>query len=428
MPRMTGPFVERSVTVLIMALFSGTVLPPLLVSGGSLPIEPESSGVLAVFGVLYLFILGLIAVRPSLAPRLATASPLASALVLLAFASALWSIEPEITLRRAIAFLFTTLFGVYLGLRYPFVEIVRMIAIAMGILLVLSLAAVVAMPEVGVDHFLHAGAWKGVFFQKNVTGRAMLWLILSLLWLQARGARPRWLVRLGLAGGVLLLVLCGSGTSLLAAMVAAGVLLATRGARVEVRTLLPAAAALALLGLVAGIAMTVFPEEVLSAFGRDPTLTGRTELWEHTLASIAERPVQGWGYGAYWYGDHGPAAVYTVGWGIASAHNGWIDVTLDLGLGGLLLVAGLLLGVLVPGFLAVRYGGDPAAAWILAMGCATALVSLSESIFMERHSMNWVVLVMGSVALGRLPRRRRSTARPAGTGGAPAGQVWGGSP
>ena len=39
---------------------------------------------------------------------------------------------------------------------------------------------------------------------------------------------------------------------------------------------------------------------LLSFFGKDPTLTGRTDIWLATLDLIKQKPLLGWGYMATW--------------------------------------------------------------------------------------------------------------------------------
>jgi O-antigen ligase len=84
---------------------------------------------------------------------------------------------------------------------------------------------------------------------------------------------------------------------------------------------------------------------VLEATGRDMTLTGRTGLWKDVIANAAKSPVVGVGFGAFWVGKIG-YAMYplrnwsraTPGWRPGQAHNGYIDVYVDLGVIGVALV------------------------------------------------------------------------------------------
>lgn len=421
--RPIGDTLEKTVTTVIIMAFGGSVLPVMLMNGGALPAgDQEGGAVMLFFAAIYLAIIALIVVRPRLAIQVPLVSPLLTGLVVLTLISALWSLHPDITMRRAIAFLFTTTFAVYLGLRWSLAQTLTMLAIGLGLLVVLSYVFIVAVPDIGIDHFMHEGAWKGVFFQKNVTGRMLVWLILSLLWLDWNGYGRRWLMR-GLLGlSLVLLPMCQSGTALVTTVLVVGVLTLVQGLRGHVRLLVPAVAIVAFALVAAAMATGVFYKDMLALLGRDITLTGRTELWEHTTMSLRDHWTLGFGFGAYWWGDNGPAAAYTEGWGITSAHNGWIEVMLDLGLPGLVLMALLMLKLLGGGVLAARYG-DPRreTAWILAVALGQLTISISESLFMERHSLNWVVLVVCVVRVSLLWRAgARAPSRGSGGLHAPA--------
>jgi exopolysaccharide production protein ExoQ len=100
-----------------------------------------------------------------------------------------------------------------------------------------------------------------------------------------------------------------------------------------------ALAALALLVLTMGDALLA---DVLEGSGKDPTLTGRTELWATGLSFIAERPLQGLGYRAFWVSGFAPAeelwAMFLVPSGAGfNFHNTYISNAVEIGLVGLLL-------------------------------------------------------------------------------------------
>lgn len=398
-------FLEKSVTVVCIMSFSGTVLPVLLTGGGTVAADQESAGASMFFAGIYVLILMLVALRPRIALGIPTVSPALTAAMILAFASAFWSIYPDISLRRSVAFLFTTVFGIYLALRYTFPEIMRLMVVGLSLLMFLSFASVFAMPDVGLDHEMHKGAWKGIFFQKNVTGRMMVWLVLCLVWLDWQREAPRWLTRSLLALAMLLIVMCRSGTGLVTSGLVTAALLSTGLVRGSIRSFAPTMALLIALLVIMVTAGAFFWHDALYALGRDPTLTGRTVLWDHVLASLEDRPLLGYGYAAYWYGAYGPGSRFVEGWGINSAHNGWLEAMLDLGLPGVALVVVMLGRLLFQGFFSARYGNSRAEpAWIFAVGCALLAISISESLFFERHSLNWIVLTVGVV---RLIQRRR---------------------
>ena len=81
---------------------------------------------------------------------------------------------------------------------------------------------------------------------------------------------------------------------------------------------------------------------MLQALGRDPTLTGRTEDWPIFL-SILDNSLVGAGYETFWLGPRLKEVWETFpGMQINQAHNGYIEVLLNLGWIGV-----ALLGILV---------------------------------------------------------------------------------
>jgi exopolysaccharide production protein ExoQ len=77
---------------------------------------------------------------------------------------------------------------------------------------------------------------------------------------------------------------------------------------------------------------------VLEALGRDPTLTGRTEIWEHVL-NVPVNPVLGTGFESFWLGKRLETLWAIPGMNqINEAHNGYLEVYLNLGWIGVLLI------------------------------------------------------------------------------------------
>lgn len=86
------------------------------------------------------------------------------------------------------------------------------------------------------------------------------------------------------------------------------------------------------------IAINLFGESLtpifFSATGRDPTFTGRTELWQVLFNFGLQNPILGAGYGSFWLG-HMAQLWVRFPWGPVNGHNGFLDSFLDLGLVGL---------------------------------------------------------------------------------------------
>jgi len=76
---------------------------------------------------------------------------------------------------------------------------------------------------------------------------------------------------------------------------------------------------------------------IFSGLGREATLTGRTEVWEQVLEENTN-PLIGTGYESFWLGDRMNRFWATHWWKPNQAHNGYLEVYLNLGIIGLALL------------------------------------------------------------------------------------------
>lgn len=315
-----------------------------------------------------------------------------------------WSIEPGLTQRRSFALIMTTLAGLYLGTRYSWQTMLRAIALTWFILALSSFFTGLLAPSFGRVQEVHIGAWQGLFYEKNQLGGMMARAALfgAFLVIMDRKFRWHWAGLVVLSS--LLVLLSTSKTALLGLVVGLGVL--GIGAWMK-RGMLTGLATLwfAVLAAAAGLSVLVFaPELVFQLLGRDMTLTGRTDIWIALVDYIEQRPVFGYGYGVFWSPDSDPGnwVRETLQWDAPTAHNGWFEVTLALGLVGLVL---LTLDFLLTVIRAVLASIDT---WtgILALGyCAQFfLFSLSESTSLQQNSIIWVLYVAIAAKLAMRPR------------------------
>jgi exopolysaccharide production protein ExoQ len=77
---------------------------------------------------------------------------------------------------------------------------------------------------------------------------------------------------------------------------------------------------------------------IASAMGKDPTLTGRTDVW-HTVIGMAPSPLFGAGFESFWLGPRLKKLWTIYVWRPNEAHNGYIELYLNLGWVGLGLLA-----------------------------------------------------------------------------------------
>lgn len=301
----------------------------------------------AIFvGVYAVTILLLFALRKK-AVRVVARDKLLWVMVGIALFSALWSTLPEVTLRRGLALVGTTLFGIYLAMRYSLEEQLRLLGWTFGIVAILSLVVAIGMPSYGIEP---SGAWRGIYGQKNILAAFMALGAMVFLLLALSGHRHRWIAwaMFGLCAG--LTVLSTSKAGLVNLITVLILFIFYRPLRLHYNLAIP----LSIFSILAigGAANLLWSnsEILLKSLGKDATFTGRTPLWEAVFEMIWKRPILGYGYSGFWTnGWYGPAAEVwqIVGWQPGHAHNGLLDLWLDTGLLGVsVFVLGYLINVM----------------------------------------------------------------------------------
>jgi O-antigen ligase len=101
------------------------------------------------------------------------------------------------------------------------------------------------------------------------------------------------------------------------------------------------------------------------------SLTGRLPIWFELIDQIGHRPWHGHGYDTFWTADNIEMVSERIEWPAKEGHNGYLDLTLSIGLVGAGLVVLTALAGLVQAAFAYDASGDPAyglAAGLLVFG------------------------------------------------------------
>jgi exopolysaccharide production protein ExoQ len=318
-------------------------------------------------------------------------NPLLASLVLLTILSAAWSVAPEDTARRAAVLLVATLFGIYLGVRFRSGELMRLLAWAMGLIMALSYLFALLPPHLGIMGPPDEGAFRGVFTHRNLLGKYMLLNTMLLLLLAPATPGARRLKWADLALSIVLLGLTSSITSMLVGLALVGVLLLLRLWHARSVYFVPVLAGLLALTVIVGASA----DEILDVLGRDSTLTGRTELWAAVWGMIEQRPWLGYGYQAFWISPNGPAvAVWdALMWQAPSAHNGFLETWLGLGVVGLVLSTALFARTLVWAWRRLERVRDESTYWPLVFLLMLLGENTTESNFLDQNHLLWALFV-----------------------------------
>jgi exopolysaccharide production protein ExoQ len=165
----------------------------------------------------------------------------------------------------------------------------------------------------------------------------------------------------------------------------------------------------------------LFPDSLFDALGRDASLTGRIPLWGLVAEAIAKQPFFGYGYAGFWNADSRETQYIwsQADWRPPHAHNGYLEVMLEIGVIGLIVVLWLWGRTARLAFKALRSGSLPSASWVLMLVFLVALHNIDENQILVSDGFN----VLMSAALIEVAmwndRRKKGAVRVWGTGRRP---------
>jgi O-antigen ligase len=219
----------------------------------------------------------------------------------------------------------------------------RLLALCALTVLVVCFAGVVLLPELSIHQATDlaepelAGHWRGFFSHKNGAGAGMAVLIFIGIFVIRTFSPGLGALIVALAAFFLVFTESKSPIRLLPLVLVVSVVL-TRlrnpAAKFAVAIAMPLVIAVLTIGSVLFGPIQALVGRLLS----DPTFTGREEIWRFAIDHIAERPVVGFGFQAFWgTSDLVSAWTYLESWGYraSDAHNGFLNIAVMTGLVGL---------------------------------------------------------------------------------------------
>jgi len=333
-------------------------------------------------------------------------------LCLLPAASLLWSVEPEVAVRRGVTLLLTFGFALWLAMRFRPGTVLRLTVGALFLGALASLVAALMMPELGKHAFgSHSGLWRGTFGHKNIMGRMMSLAVVVGMLLSTTNRRSTGVPLMAVALAALLILMSGSATAvattlLILMMIPPSTWLSTFGLRPHVVV----SAALGATAL-ASITIVALVEPILALLGRDATMSGRWRLWEVALAEGLRQPLLGAGFRTFWL-EEGPGGrvMKLVSWGegnIGNGHNAYLDLWLELGMAGVMSYL-VLLKEATSRVITLIGQSDPLGVWLAVLLVHISAYAATERVLLEHSDLSWllfmVLLIQATPALA--PARR----------------------
>ncbi|GAA2894020.1 O-antigen ligase family protein [Microbacterium esteraromaticum] len=328
-------------------------------------VGPVGSGILLTIltaGALAIWVPAVVAQRPTRFPwrRLPWA---ALGYAALALVSTLWSRWPTATLLTWSLLAAITVTALLIATMLTWQEIARALSTVLKLILGLSLAIelwvalvirhpllpnFVDLPDGKVDPHLYwvrgnlfdGGRIQGVVGNAHTLAMMCLFALIVFGVLYATQVRRRTMLIVWAALAVVLLVKAASATVYLSIAVVVAVLIAALVARVTRRRGLLYLG----FGVVAAVGVTaavLLRDSLLALLGKGSDLTGRIEIWQAVWDRAITRPVLGNGFSSPWV-PWDPAFdgwILNHGLSVFHAHDMWLDVFLQLGVVGVVLMA-----------------------------------------------------------------------------------------
>jgi len=321
------------------------------------------------------------------------------------YASSIWSLDPEYTEKFMVEVLQMTSFGLYFATRFTIKQQVRLVAWTFAIGAVVSIFVVWRYPGAGLHWHDHPGSWKGIYDYKNTFGSMMVIGSIALFLVPVdnlKHQRYKWGF---FCLSLLMIYFSTSKTSLIVAFLVFVILYFYRKFRWQgKRSIVLIDLGILIIGAISALVLTLWIE-ILSAFGKDPTLTGRLPMWGRIFDRLMEQPLFGFGRGAFWAEESN----YAIEAGMAvterylppHAHNGYIDLALDVGLVGLSL---FLISLTITYFRSLKLAYNSQNTeniWPLAFLLFLSLNNMSESYLLRLANVYWVLYMTTALSVGK---------------------------
>lgn len=342
------------------------------------------------------------------------------ALPLFALSSAMWSTFPDLSVRYGVQLLATMAIALVFAYRMTPSQYVA----ALFVSSFLTMLASVVFGGFRLD-----GIAVGIFASKNAFATNIAIFALAAAATLLTKELSRFLKLTALLGLImspgLLLSARSSGamiTLMLAMTAFAATIIATRlGAKARRSYFTMVFAIMAIASFLAVAFGQLLLEATLSFFDKDVTLTGRTDLWAAGFDQIAENPLLGVGYQAFWVQGTEAAETLWAIFHIASRagfhfHNTYISIGVELGLTGMALTAvSLFISLVWVGRWAMK---QPSASsgFFLAFAVFIVARSFVEVDVFYQFGVSTITVIVGFVYAGQaLAQMRMRAARPQGS-------------
>ena len=319
-----------------------------------------------------------------------------------AIISCLWSQFPMKSVERSACLAVNTLFAFYLCRRFNSAQRLRLLYLFGWIAILLSVVLAILFPRYGRSMMGGQEVWQGIYPHRNICATMTLLLLPAPFYISP----VTFLFRVGRAVyiglSVFLILMSQSATGkvglvCLLAYIGWLKIFKTFGSKdraIVIVISITAAAALIFAGM-------SYASKIAYALGRDPTISGRADIWRFALVSIAKQPFLGYGYSAFWSGPQGgPSGAAAAGPLAFHAHNVLLEILLELGLAGLVLFLFSVVKAVRDALSCLRAGRADYIFWCECIFVLVIATNFDESgLIIAPHNLSWILYIVACVGL-----------------------------
>lgn len=267
--------------------------------------------------------------------------------VLFCAVSISWSDYPIVAFKRWIKFLGDfTMILILLTDESPTDAIKRVLSRVSFVLFPMSIMAIKYFPDIGrgYDQWEGTARYTGIAADKNMLGMICLVFGIAYWWrLNTELFGPRRRRHLIVHGIMLAMILwlfwmANSMTSVSCFVLAGGVITVTTFPRLVRKRWFVHLLVLTVLLISFSVLFLDLAGYLLTMLGRDPTLTGRTDLWDQLL-DMKVSAIIGAGFESFWLGKRLDVLWAMYWWHPNESHNGYLEMFLNTGWVGVTLLA-----------------------------------------------------------------------------------------
>lgn len=389
--------------------FSFTTRTTDAISAQNAHLTQTAEGIRPLVIVFYLFMLILFFVGHRVAWRGFLNNPLVVAPLMWCALSATWSASPVLSFRAAIELGMSTFFAVYLYEAFTTESLMDLWMFVGTIAAITSLAFIVFLPQYGITQISGLGEWRGITSHKNALGVNMTYLLTPVLFARVRP----WFRGVYSCLLIFLAVMSKSREAWFVCIATLSFFVwmyLYRRFREKERLVLVAGSAIVLIAIVS-VALMNF-DSLMIGIGKDPTMTGRTDIYAATFDSLKKRPLLGYGFEAFWIPQNGESMVValTIHWmAIGYAENGILETALQVGCIGIFL-AFLMFGKGArQGIRLIRSGlYNPRVGWFLMLLFLELITNIEAGAVLTPSNLPWMMTIIACVGLADEARSVRA--------------------